>query len=395
MWSSTRGLVFQQLHPKYRKDFMPTIGIFGGGQLAKMTTQAASVMDVETVIFANKADEPALKIAPKHLIGNWDDANLLKQFAAMCDVITLESEFVPVDILQRVEALGTPVYATSHTIEQVRDKLVQKRRMQQAGIAVPRFRPLMLASDILEAAAEFGFPLILKARTLGYDGYGNATIRRAQDIEPALKKLEGRELMAEEMVNFVRELAVIVTRGQDGDVRAYPVVETIQKNHICHIVRCPAAIEEATAAVATEIAVKAVEAIHGVGTFGVELFELPNNQVIYNEIAPRPHNSGHYTIEGIITSQFENHVRAVLGYPLGDVAQIAPAIVMINILGERQGKPNPDALKDMLQVGGTHVHLYGKDEIRPGRKMGHITVLGYSADGAEKVARLALSKLKL
>jgi 5-(carboxyamino)imidazole ribonucleotide synthase len=374
---------------------MPTIGIFGGGQLAKMTAQAASIMDVETVIFANKADEPALKIAPKHLIGSWDDDDLLKQFAEMCDVITLESEFVPVDILKRVEALGTPVYATSSTIEQVRDKLIQKRRMQQAGIAVPRFRPIMVGSDILEASAEYGFPLILKARTNGYDGYGNVTIRRAPDIEPALKKLEGRELMAEEMVNFVRELAVIVTRGKDSDIRAYPVVETIQKNHICHIVRCPASIEEATAAAATEMAIQAVEAVDGVGTFGVELFELSDSQVIYNEIAPRPHNSGHYTIEGIITSQFENHIRAVLGYPLGDVAQIAPATVMINILGERQGIPNPDALKEMLGVGGTHVHLYGKGEIRPGRKMGHITVLGYSTDGAEKVARLALSKLKL
>jgi 5-(carboxyamino)imidazole ribonucleotide synthase len=374
---------------------MPTIGIFGGGQLAKMTAQAASIMDVETVIFANKADEPALKIAPKHLIGSWDDDNLLKQFAEMCDVITLESEFVPVDILKRVETFGTPVYATSSTIEQVRDKLIQKRRMQQAGIAVPRFRPIMVGSDILEASAEYGFPLILKARTNGYDGYGNVTLRHAQDIEPALKKLEGRELMAEEMVNFVRELAVIVTRGQDGDIRAYPVVETIQKNHICHIVRCPASIEEATAAAATEMAIQAVEAVDGVGTFGVELFELSDSQVIYNEIAPRPHNSGHYTIEGIITSQFENHIRAVLGYPLGDVAQIAPATVMINILGERQGTPNPDALKEMLGVGGIHVHLYGKGEIRPGRKMGHITVLGYSTDGAEKVARLALSKLNL
>ena len=374
---------------------MPTIGIFGGGQLAKMTTQASSVMDIETVVFANKPDEPALKIAPKHLIGQWHDDNLLQQFAEMCDVVTLESEFVPVEILKRVEELGTPVYASSHTVEQVRDKLVQKRRMQQAGIDVPRFRPILIGSDVLEASAEYGFPLILKARTLGYDGYGNVTIRRAHDIEPALEKLKGRELMAEEMVNFVRELAVIVTRGQDGDFRVYPVVETIQKNHICHIVRCPASIEESTAALATEMAVKAVEAIDGVGTFGVELFELPDNQVIYNEIAPRPHNSGHYTIEGTITSQFENHVRAVLGYPLGDVAQIAPATVMINILGERNGTPNPDALKEMLQVGGTHVHLYGKSEVRVGRKMGHITVLGYNTDGAEKVARLALSKLNL
>ncbi|MDQ7023952.1 MAG: 5-(carboxyamino)imidazole ribonucleotide synthase [Anaerolineae bacterium] len=374
---------------------MPTIGIFGGGQVAKMTAQAASIMDVEVVIFAHQADDPALKIAPKHLIGKWDDDDLLQQFAEMCDVVTLESEFVPLDSLKRIEALGTSVYASSNTIEQVRDKLIQKRRMQQSGIDVPRFRPIMVGSDVLEASAEFGFPLILKSRTHSYNGFGNVTIRRAHDIEPALEKLKGRELMAEEMVSFVRELAVIVTRGQNGDFRVYPVVETIHKHHICHIVRCPASIEESTAAIATEMAVKAVEAIDGVGTFGVELFELANNQVIYNEIAPRPHNSGHYTIEGIITSQFENHIRAILGWHLGDVAQIAPATVMINMLGDGNGTPNPDALKEMLQVGGTHVHLYGKSEIREGRKMGHITVLGYSTDGAEKVARLALSKLNL
>lgn len=374
---------------------MPTIGIFGGGQLAKMTAQAAASLDVETVIFANKDIEPALKVTSRHLIGAWDDDDLLQQFAQSCDVVTLESEFVPPEILKRVEQLGTPVYASSAMIELVRDKLTQKRHMQQAGIDVPRFTKVMVGSDILEASVEFGFPVMLKARTLGYDGYGNALIRRAHDIEPALQKLQGRELMVEEVINFVRELAVMVVRGRDGDIRVYPVVETVQKDNICHIVRCPAAIEESTATLAAEMAVEAVRAIDGVGVFGVEMFELPNNQVLFNEIAPRPHNSGHYTIEGTITSQFENHVRAVLGWPLGDVAQIAPATVMINILGERQGDPNPDALRDALNVGGVHWHLYGKSEVRPGRKMGHVTVLGYNTDGAEKVGRLALSKLNL
>ncbi|MEO1644377.1 MAG: ATP-grasp domain-containing protein, partial [Chloroflexota bacterium] len=190
------------------------------------------------------------------------------------------------------------------------------------------------------------------------------------------------------------ELAVIVARGADGSIRAYPVVETVQKNNVCHTVLCPANTEESVAKLATDMAVQAVEAIDGVGVFGVEMFEIANNQVLFNEIAPRPHNSGHYTIEGTITSQFENHVRAILGLPLGDVAQIAPATAMINILGERQGEPNTD-IRDMLTVGGTHVHLYGKTEVRPGRKMGHITVLGYNADGAEKVARLALSKFQI
>ena len=374
---------------------MTKIGIFGGGQLAKMTAQAASALNVETLIFANKSNEPALSVTPHQLIGAWDDEDLLKTFAQSVDVVTLESEFVPVDILQKVESYGTPVYASSETVAQVRDKLLQKRRMQQAGIDVPRFKNVMVGSDILEASTEFGFPVMLKTRTLGYDGYGNLVIRRAHDIEPALQKFEGRELMVEEMVNFVRELAVIVARGQDGSVRAYPVVETIQKNNVCHIVRCPAGIEEDVARLANDMAIQAVEAVDGVGVFGVEMFEIANNQILFNEIAPRPHNSGHYTIEGTITSQFENHVRAILSYPLGDVAQIAPATAMINILGERKGEPNLDHLGEVLRIGGAHLHLYGKDEVRVGRKMGHITVLGYNTDGAEKVARLALSKLNL
>lgn len=374
---------------------MTKLGIFGGGQLAKMTAQAASVLNIETLIFANKPNEPALKVTPHHLIGAWDDEDLLKQFAESVDVVTLESEFVPVEILKKVESYGTPVYASSETVEQVRDKLIQKRRMQQAGIDVPRFKKVMVGSDILEASTEFGFPLMLKTRTPGYDGYSNQVLHRAHDIEPALQKFEGRDLMVEEVVNFVRELAVIVARSTDGSIRAYPVVETIQKNNVCHIVRCPAAVEEDVARLANDMALQAVEAIDGVGVFGVEMFEVGNGQVLFNEIAPRPHNSGHYTIEGTITSQFENHMRAILGLPLGDVAQIAPATAMINILGEREGDPNPDALTEVLQVGGTHVHLYGKDRVGPGRKMGHITVLGYNTDGAEKVARLALSKLNL
>lgn len=374
---------------------MPTIGILGGGQLARMTAQAASVMDVDVVIFANRPDEPALKIVPRHVVGSWEDEDLLREFASMCDVVTLENDAVPAGILAKLETYGTKVLASPATVDQIRDKLIQKRRMQQAGLAVPRFKNVLVGSDLLEAAAEFGFPLMLKARTAGYDGHSNLIIRRAHDIEPALQKLEGRELMVEENVAFLRELAVIIARDEAGEIRTYPVVETVQKDNICQIVRCPASIDEATAYRATEMAVEAVRAVDGVGVFGVEMFEIADNEVLFNEIAPHPHAAGIYSIEGTITSQFENHLRAILGYPLGDVAQIAPATVTINILGERSGKPNPDALKNAMQVGGTHIHLYGRTEIQPGRRMGHITVLGYNTDGAEKVGRLALSKLNL
>lgn len=374
---------------------MVTLGILGGGQLAKMTAQAAAQIDIDTHIFARQPDEPALRITAYSTVGDWSDEDLLARFAEQCDFVTLESEFVDVPVLEKLEAHGVPVFASSATLSQVQDKLTQKRRMQQAGIIVPRFRPISVGSDVLEAAAEFGFPLMLKARRDSYDGYGNALIQRAHDIETALRRFEGRALMAEEVVNFVRELAVIVIRGRDGDLRTYPVVETVQRDHKLHIVRCPAAIDEATAVRAVEMARAAVEAIDGVGAFGVEMFEVADNDVVFNEIAPRPHNSGHYTIEGTITSQFENHVRAVLGLPLGDVFQVAPAVAMVNIIGERSGTANAHALREALATGGAHIHLYGKTTVRPGRKMGHITVLGYNTDGAEKVARLALSRIQL
>lgn len=374
---------------------MTTLGILGGGQLAKMTAQAASVLGVRVVIFAQRDDEPALEVTPHHVIGAWEDEALLERFAKQCDVVTLESEFVDVAILRRIVEHGTPVYPTPDTLERVQDKLTQKRTMQNANLDVPRFKKVNAPTDILEASAEFGFPLVVKARRNGYDGYGNATVQRARDVSDALEKLKGRELMVEAHIPFVRELAVIVARGRNGEMRDYPVVETVQKNGICHVVRCPAPIDEASAVYAIDVARRAVEAIDGVGVFGVELFEGAMNHIVFNEIAPRPHNSGHYTIEGTITSQFENHVRAVLGLPLGDVAQIAPATVMMNILGERDGTPNPQALDDILAVEGAHVHLYGKRDVRKGRKMGHITVLGYDVQGAENLAKLAMSKLNL
>ncbi|MCA9915020.1 MAG: ATP-grasp domain-containing protein, partial [Anaerolineae bacterium] len=203
---------------------MSTIGIFGGGQVAKMIAQAASTLSVEVIVFAQYEDEPALQVIPKSIIGQWDDETLLRQFAEQCDVITLENATVPVEILRRVEQLGTKVYPTSATLEQVQDKLIQKRHMQQNGIAVPRFKQVLAGSDVLEASTEYGFPLMLKIRKPEAGIPQASIIRRAHDIEPALQRFQGRELMAEEITKFVRELAVIVARDADGDIRAYPVV---------------------------------------------------------------------------------------------------------------------------------------------------------------------------
>lgn len=371
---------------------MPTLGIFGGDEVAKMLVQAASTLNIDTLIFARHAAAPALKVSPQHLIGQWDDEAALVQFAQRCDVITCESRAVGANALAKIEAMGTTVFPSSATLVQAGDLLDQKRHLEGAGIDLPRYKKILVGSDVLEASVEFGFPLLLKART---DSDKRALIRRAHDIEPALQMLEGHALIAEALTNFVRELVVTITRNSAGEVRNYPVVEMTRHNQRPHIIKCPAAIDESTAYLATEMAIKAVQAVGGVGTFGIELFEMPDNQVVFNELFAHPHAAGHYTIEGVITSQFENHVRAVMGLPLGDVAQIAPAAAMVTLIGEQTGTPNDNPLQEALAVGGTHCHIYGKAQVVPGELMGHITALGYNADGAEKVARLALSKVRL
>lgn len=370
---------------------MTRIGIFGGGQLAQMLTQAAIGLGLETTIFERAGDSPAGRLTQREIVGPWEDQAALDRFAAGCDLVTLENEFVDAGILAALEARGLPVFPSAATVGLVQDKLVQKQRMAEAGLAVPAFRGVASPQEVLTAAGELGWPLVLKARRNGYDGYGNATLRGPSDVEPAWERLArgGSPLLVEAWVPFARELAVMVVRGRDGETRAYPVVETVQQNHICHVVRAPAPLAPAAASAAAELAVRAVRAVAGVGIFGVELFELADGRVLYNEIAPRPHNSGHYSIEGCVTSQFENHLRAVLGWPLGAVDLRAPAAVMVNLLGRQSGPVGPDALRAALAVPGAHLHLYGKRDGRVGRKLGHVTALGPTLAEAEATARRA------
>ena len=367
---------------------MIRLGIFGGGQLAQMLTQAAVSLGVETVIFERSADSPAGRLTQAEIVGAWDDPDLLDLFASRCDLVTLENEFVDATILAGMEARGLSVYPGAITLAVVQDKLFQKERIAAVGLRVPAFRRVDSPDDLPAIAAELGWPLLLKARRNGYDGYGNATLHGPGDIRPAWEQLTrgGSPLLAEAFVPFSRELAVMVVRGRDGAARAYPVVETVQRQHICHLVRAPAAIPAAAAVAATNLALAAVEAVRGVGIFGVELFALEDGQILFNEIAPRPHNSGHYTIEACVASQFENHLRAVIGWPLAPTDLRAPAAVMVNLLGRRDGPVGPDALRAALDVPGAHLHLYGKRESRVGRKMGHVTALGATLAEAEELA---------
>jgi 5-(carboxyamino)imidazole ribonucleotide synthase len=365
-----------------------------------MTVQAAIPLGIDVTILADAPDSPAGRLTRSEIVGGWDDQAALEAFARVSEVVTLENEFVPAEVLEQLSARGALVRPGAAGLRTIQDKLRQKQALQAQGLPVPRFAAVESAEDILRAADEFGWPLILKARRNGYDGYGNATIRSADEIGAAWERLTTRArstsgvLLVEQAVPFVRELAVLVARDPIGRSVTYPVVETIQRDHICHIVRAPAAIEPTTARLAAEIAQAAVAAVAGVGITAVELFELVDGAVLVNELAPRPHNSGHFSIDACLTSQFENHVRAVLGLPLGDPSLRSPA-VMVNLLGARDGDCTPRGLEQALAIPNAHVHLYGKRAVRRGRKMGHVTALGATLAEAEQRARAAADAIRL
>lgn len=373
---------------------MTIVGILGGGQLARMTLQAATTLGLEVAVFEREADSPAGRLTKHEISGPWESAALRRRFAALSDVITLESEFVEPAMLRALAQLGTPVLPGAQTLGIVGDKLVQKQHLAASGtMPVAPFRAVKTPEEVREAAAEWGWPVVLKARRLAYDGYGNALIRDPADVASAWDRLRApeRAVYVEGFVRFRRELAVMVARSVTGEMATYPVVETVQGKsaQICRVVRAPAPVSTATAGRATELARRATEAIGAVGVVGVELFEASDGELLLNELAPRPHNSGHYTIEGCVTSQFENHLRAILGLPLGDTRLVAPAAVMVNVLGEQARRVDGADLSAALAVSGAHVHIYGKRHSRPGRKMGHVTALGATVAEAEEVAGLA------
>lgn len=372
------------------------IGIVGGGQLAKMTALPAMELGCEIVILEKTENTPSSSLAADILYGDWDDPVNLLNLADKVDVVSLENEFVDANSLKAVEQAGHQLYPSSTTIGLVQDKLIQKQALSDAGIAVAPFAAVNSKEEVNQHAVQLGWPLVLKTRRNGYDGKGNATLNSAADIDDAWVKLDGnnRELYVEGFCNFAVELAVMVTRGSNGEMVNYPVVESVQKDHICHIVRAPARIDNELANAAIELARKAVTTIDGVGTIGVEMFLTKENQIILNEMAPRVHNSGHYTIEACDCSQFENHVRAILGLPLGSTEMIAPAAVMINMLGEEQGTGYPVGIEQALAVKGAHIHVYGKTTTNIGRKMGHITALGSDIHEAEQIASRAASCIR-
>lgn len=365
------------------------LGIVGGGQLARMLAQAASELGVSVAVLELERAVPAASVAATTHLGDWNTPEVLQAFGPSADVVTLENEFVDAGSLADMERAGVVLHPGSVTIGAIQDKLRQREVLQAAGLPVPHFVAVPDLEALHEAGRRFGWPLMLKKRRNGYDGKGNATVRGGGDAGRAWLHLGAgsQPLLAEEFCRFRCELAVMVCRGRDGRMVSYPVVETIQRDHICHVVKAPASVSSVIARRATRIARRAVEAFGAVGCVGVELFLMDDGRLVINELAPRVHNSGHYTIEACACSQFENHVRAVLGWPLGSTRMVAPAAVMVNLLGAGEGPGRPRGIERALAVPGAHVHVYGKVRSAAGRKMGHVTALGTSLRAALRTAR--------
>lgn len=355
------------------------IGFIGGGQLARMSALQAFRFGMDVAVYASSPDEPLCSMTPYVTIGSPENEAALTAFAASCDVVTLENEFLDSSLLLRVrDASGTPMFPSPESFAKIEDKIVEKTTFAAAGIPVADWRDVANEDDLRQFGDNFGWPYILKSAKGGYDGYGNATARDLASAKAGFEKLggtKGRSILAEAMVPFTNELAVMVARNLHGTV-VYPCTETIQKNHICKEVLAPAPIPQALQVQAQELAIAAMEAIDATGIFGFEFFLTHDNRILLNESAPRPHNSGHYSIEACITSQFENHVRAVCQLPLGPSDMRRPVAVMINTLGTDNRPAMVEGLAPTLATPDAHFHLYGKKTSKIGRKMGHLTLLG-------------------
>jgi 5-(carboxyamino)imidazole ribonucleotide synthase len=358
----------------------PTLGVVGGGQLGRMLGEAAGPLGVEVVVVDPTPDCPAAPVVADQIIGGFDDREALAELAERADFLTFEIELADPDVMEAVAAeADVPVHPDPDTLRTIQDKLVQNEALADAGIPIPEFRQVDSPADLRAACEDLGYPAMLKAREGGYDGRGTALVESPADVEAAFESIGGAALV-EEFLDYDRELAVMGCVG-DGAVDTFPVTETIHRDAILRETVSPARTDDATLSRAREVATDVLELMDGRGVFGIELFEV-GGEILVNEIAPRPHNSGHWTIEGCLTSQFAQHIRAVTGRPLGATDRRSPT-ALANLLGDVDEAETPGTLRgvdEALSVDGLGLHWYGKREVRPLRKMGHVTQVG--AQGA-------------
>ncbi|GCE47877.1 5-(carboxyamino)imidazole ribonucleotide synthase [Thermosporothrix hazakensis] len=369
------------------------IGVVGGGQLGLMLGEAAQQMGFPGLVVLDPTPQSPASAVAEQLVGSLKDPVALQQLAARVDILTYEIEHINTEALSALQKQGYTLYPAPSLLAIIQNKYRQKEFLSQRGIPVAPFLSIDTPADLEIAIERWGFPLVLKAKKDAYDGRGNARINSRDDIEAAFQKLGDRELYVEQCLDLEKELGVMVARNVRGEIATHPVVEMIHARDICHIVLAPAPIDPAFQQEVQEIARRTIADLEGVGIFGIEFFLDKQGKIWLNEIAPRPHNLGHYTIEACETSQFEQHLRAVTDLSLGSTAMRYPAAVMINILGERNGPADPRWSKP-YDAERVFVHLYGKRETKIDRKMGHITVVGDNLQDVyeqAKEARAALS----
>lgn len=345
-----------------------TIGILGAGQLGRMLAVAAAQLGFQVKTFAPEKTPPAAQVANAHVSASFTDTQALREFAQSCDVVTYEFENIPVSALTAIEDI-TPIRPSARCLEIAQDRLLEKDFLSGIGVTCAPYKAVDSLEGLQAAVKNLGLPAVLKTRRFGYDGKGQTFLRADKDIAGAWDALGNAPggLILEGFVAFEKEVSVIVSRTPGGDAKAYGPVWNEHSNHILHLSHIPANITPDSAESALSRAMNVAEALDATGTICVEFFVLPGGEIIANEIAPRVHNSGHWTIEGAVTSQFENHIRGIAGLPLGQTDPIG-AVKMQNLIGNEI-----DALPQLLADKGAHVHHYGKPEARVGRKMGHVT----------------------
>jgi 5-(carboxyamino)imidazole ribonucleotide synthase len=363
----------------------------GAGQLARMTHQAAIGLGVELTVLAADPHDPAVAAGARHRVGAPDDRDALAALAGDADVVTFDHEHVPLDALAELARAGHAVRPAPPAKALAQDKLHARRVLRDLGFPVPAFLPASTAGEVAAFAGDAGWPVVVKAQRGGYDGRGVHVVGDEAEAARALTATGGATVV-EEHVAIATELAVLVARRPSGEAVAYPVVETVQDDGMLRELLAPAPVAAATAAEATALALRLVEAVDATGLVALELFVTAGGALLVNELALRPHNSGHWTIEGAETSQFEQHLRAVLDWPLGATTLRAPAVATVNVVGRGDADP-ADRLPAALAVPGAHVHLCGKAP-RDGRKLGHVTALGPDAATARGLAREAAARLE-
>jgi 5-(carboxyamino)imidazole ribonucleotide synthase len=347
-----------------------TIGILGGGQLGRMLAVAASRLGLRSHIYSDEEAAPAFDVAAARTVGSYADMDALARFAGTVDVVTCEFENVPAETLEAA-ARVVPVFPRAKSFAVAQDRLIEKDFLTGLGIPVAPYAPVDTLKDLRAALAHIKLPALLKTRRFGYDGKGQIPIRAEDEAAAALEAIGQAPALLEGLVLFEREVSVIVVRGQDGELQFYDAVENVHQDGILAISRAPARISHGSAVAARTIAGKIAKALSHVGVLCVEMFARTGErpELIVNEFAPRVHNSGHWTLDACLVSQFENHVRAICGWPLGETARHSDA-VMTNLIGA-----DAEKWRELATEAGTSVHLYGKTEARQGRKMGHVTRL--------------------